>query len=379
MNPMTSVTIETPYGFKSISAHCCDICELDEPLDVMTISAFYGSYAPTPHTLIRALASQGISVEQLAQHPAIDLRDLCHIWLSDKIAHARLPIGRIGCIEMTPYSPYSRSQSTWRLVEERILGSIHAYFALLDLACASGMHIETLGLPILGGGNQQVSLELVSIPMINECVSYLQRSECIKAIHIITRNAAQAYEFAKRLDGSYTIARQLGAQRLQPSVTSVNSAANPLDDRQLDSTSAPASGIPLVFLSYSSSDKNVADNLCAKLEGKGMRVWYAPRDVATSDYASSIVSAIERCTHFVVILSRNSLRSEHVLNEIDLAFQRLGKGATFAPLKIDEEELGPAFRYYLSRQHWMDAHVPPLERRLDEFVERLTSDSTGIL
>lgn len=90
-----------------------------------------------------------------------------------------------------------------------------------------------------------------------------------------------------------------------------------------------------------------------------------------SDYASSIVRAIERCTDFLAILSKDSLRSEHVLNEIDLAFQTIGKGTTFAPLKTDEEELGPAFKYYLSRQHWMDACIPPLEQRLDEFVERV--------
>ena len=38
---------------------------------------------------------------------------------------------------------------------------------------------------------------------------------------------------------------------------------------------------------------------------------------------------------------------------------------------IDEEEMGPSFRYYLSRQHWMDAHVPPLEKRLDECVAKI--------
>lgn len=368
MNPMTSISIETPFGTKSISVHCCDICELDEPLDVMTISAFYGSYAPTPHTLIEALASQGVRIDRLAQRPAIDLRDLCRIWLSDEVAHARLPIGRIGCIEMTPYS---RDRSATKLVEERILASIHAYFAMLDLACASGMRIETLGLPVLGGGNQQVSQELISIPVINECLGYLQRSECTKAIHIITRNAAQAYEYAKTLDGSYAIARQRRAQGLRSDVTLNAGPAVPSGAGRPDSACALASGTPLVFLSYSTPDKNIADNLCNKLEGSGMRVWYAPRDVASSDYATSIVNAIERCTHFVVILSGSSLQSEHVLNEINLAFQRLGKGVTFAPLKIDEEELGPAFRYYLSRQHWMDARVPPLEQRLDEFVRKL--------
>ena len=61
-----------------------------------------------------------------------------------------------------------------------------------------------------------------------------------------------------------------------------------------------------------------------------------------------------------------------MLNEINLAFQEMTeRDVRFCLLKIDEEKMGPAFRYYLSRQHWMDARVPPIEKRLDEFVESI--------
>ena len=95
----------------------------------------------------------------------------------------------------------------------------------------------------------------------------------------------------------------------------------------------------------------------------------APRNISASDYASAIVDAITRCTHFVVIVSANSLRSNHVLNEIDLAFQELGRQVRLMPLRLDEEEMGAPFRYYLSRQHWTNACVPPLEQRLEEFAD----------
>lgn len=124
------------------------------------------------------------------------------------------------------------------------------------------------------------------------------------------------------------------------------------------------------FISYSSKDKNIADNLCAKLEQNGVRVWYAPRDVS-GPYAQSIVQAIDAATHFIVILSQHSLVSEHVLNEIDLAFQNLPEHITFSPLRHDDAVFTPSFKYYLSRQHWMDATVPPLENRLNEFVREL--------
>ena len=128
----------------------------------------------------------------------------------------------------------------------------------------------------------------------------------------------------------------------------------------------------MAFLSYSSKDRNIADNLCAKLEARGLKVWYAPRNIHSNDYASAIVNAIDQCTHFIVLLSKNSMESEHVLNEIDLAFRDMKK-LRFLPLRIDSEEMAPAFSYYLSRQHWMDA-CPPIEKKLEEFVETVLSE-----
>ena len=357
MDTITEACIDTPYGIKTVSVQVGDIRDLREPLDIMTISAFHNNYYPTRGTLLGALHDYDIDTYRLSQHPSIDLRHLCGIWLSDEVFRPRLPIRRIGCIEMVSLNHGILTYAHRDQQEQSIIHSIRAYFSMLDIATASGIPVRTLGLPILGGGNQGVPVELISIPVINECMAYLRRNEETESIRVITYNQRQAAEFARRLDESYAMLHAAGGEMTHE--TSESEA------------SKPAAETPLVFLSYSSRDKNVADNLCAKIEAAGMRVWYAPRDVDLHDYASSIVSAIDSCTHFVVILSRNSLTSEHVLNEIDLAFQKLGKGTQFAPLKIDEGELGPAFRYYLSRQHWMDAHVPPLERRLDEFVTKL--------
>jgi len=111
------------------------------------------------------------------------------------------------------------------------------------------------------------------------------------------------------------------------------------------------------------------------LESRGIKVWYAPRDIVGSDYASAIVKAIQECSHFVTIISKDSMLSEHVLNEIDLAFNQLSRNIRFFPLRIDTQELRPAFSYYLSRQHWMDAHIPPIEERLEEFANKIASAS----
>jgi len=173
------------------------------------------------------------------------------------------------------------------------------------------------------------------------------------AVFFIERNWERASLIAAAVQNSYLIAQT--------------------NERNAQQSQKAEKKNALAFVSYASPDKNIADNLCARLERKGIKVWYAPRDVR-GPYAAAISDAIGKATHFVVILSENSLRSEHVLNEIDLAFQGLPDKIKFKPLRIDESMFTSSFRYYLSRQHWMDATIPPLEDRLEEFVEKLVQD-----
>ncbi len=354
MNQLLEKIIFTPSGEKRISVNVQDITKLDEPIDVMTVSSYYRGYKPTNRTMIGALYQNGICVEDLAQSPAIDLRDMCNIWLSEEVSSSRLPIHRIGCIELSDYRSDRRVD---KKLEAQIISSIQSYFHMLHIASLSGISIETVGLPILGGGDQRIDPAIITLPTINECVHFLMENESCKRICIISYNAAQAYQFARCLENSYSTQKQEQTNK-----------------REYDISRQHSSEGRSVFISYSSIDKNIADNLCAKLESKGIKVWYAPRNIHAQDYATAIVDAITTCTHFVVILSKNSLSSNHVLNEIDLACQELTRQIHICPLKIDEEEMGPAFTYYLSRHHWLDACIPPLEKRLEEFADSLVSD-----
>lgn len=350
MDALTEKIIHTSSGEKSISVHAMNLLQISEPIDVMAVSAFYHSYSPNRGTLMEALLRANINVWELSHDPEIDLRKNVNVWLSKEVKEPLLPIKRIGCIEM---SPVSADGEAWKNIEGKILSSIRAYFHMLEIASLSQIPVETIGLPVLGAGMQNISLDLILVPILNECVRFLESNEQVKKIHIITKNQGHAYQFAKTLDQSYTF---------------VSHAA------QMEENRKKMDHRPCAFISYSSVDRNIADNLCNKLESSGIKVWYAPRDIHTSDYATAIVDGINQSTHFIVIVSKNSLQSQHVLNEINVAFDLVNRGLQFKPLKIDEEELGAAFVYYLSRQHWMDAHIPPLEQRLDEFVARLKSE-----
>jgi hypothetical protein len=117
-----------------------------------------------------------------------------------------------------------------------------------------------------------------------------------------------------------------------------------------------------VFISYSSKDKAIADAVCAKLEEQRIRAWIAPRDVPPgANFAQSIIQAINSCKVFILIWSANTNTSEHILNEINQAFDR---GITIIPFRIQDIQPTDEMRYYFGRTHWLDAIDPPLESHI---------------
>lgn len=117
-----------------------------------------------------------------------------------------------------------------------------------------------------------------------------------------------------------------------------------------------------VFISYSSKDKTIADAVCAKLEEHRIRAWIAPRDVPPgANFAQSIIQAINSCKVFILIWSANTNTSEHILNEINQAFDR---GITIIPFRIQDIQPTDEMRYYFGRTHWLDAIDPPLESHI---------------
>lgn len=126
---------------------------------------------------------------------------------------------------------------------------------------------------------------------------------------------------------------------------------------------------PLVFISYSSSDKLIADAICARLENQNIRCWIAPRDVNPGrDYSDQIAEALERSTATVVIFSSGSNRSRHVKSEIDRAFSL---GRIIVPFRVENIELDKGLAYYLAKTHWLDAVTRPLEQHIDRLAATL--------
>lgn len=109
-----------------------------------------------------------------------------------------------------------------------------------------------------------------------------------------------------------------------------------------------------VFISYSTLDKEWADDVCNVLESNGFKCWIAPRDLVPGEnYVEAIFEAIKSAKVLVVVFSRHSNESKYVVHEVSAAFDHHVK---VIPLKIDDSMPSDKMEFFLSRIMWIDAY-----------------------
>lgn len=113
-----------------------------------------------------------------------------------------------------------------------------------------------------------------------------------------------------------------------------------------------------VFVCYSSNDINTVTGVVERLEADGNSCWYAARNmphnsVAALDYKQCIEKAIENCSIFLVIMSKNSVLSSDVQWEIQKAAE-LGVKHRIE-YRIDDSENSMLFKDFFDGIQWIDA------------------------
>jgi len=104
---------------------------------------------------------------------------------------------------------------------------------------------------------------------------------------------------------------------------------------------SPSSEEPLYscFISYSSKDQEFAERLHADLQSKGVRSWFAPKDMRIGDrIRPSIDKAIRLYDKLLLILSQHSIESDWVEAEVETALEeeRLWKRTVLFPIRMDD-------------------------------------------
>jgi hypothetical protein len=122
-----------------------------------------------------------------------------------------------------------------------------------------------------------------------------------------------------------------------------------------------------VFISYASQDKSIADAICGTLEGRKVRCWIAPRDIVPGvPYAEALSAALRSSRVLVLVLSKHSNGSQHVMREVEAA---VNAGVTLVPFQIENMSLSLSLNYLLKSIHWLDALKPPLEQHVNTLAD----------
>jgi adenylate cyclase len=128
-----------------------------------------------------------------------------------------------------------------------------------------------------------------------------------------------------------------------------------------------------VFVSYASHDTETANTVCQFLEGRGVRCWIAPRDVAPGAlYADAIVRAINESKVLLIVLSQSAVASSHVGREVERAASKRKQIIAF---RVDAATLSPELEYFLSNSQWIDVPVLGMPAALTKLADAVSRDS----
>jgi len=97
---------------------------------------------------------------------------------------------------------------------------------------------------------------------------------------------------------------------------------------------------PIVFISYSSGDREIASEIATFLAAEGINVWFDEWKVSLGDSLTNAVQAGLECTHFVVLISKNNEAAKFQKREFQSTLARyIEKGTPkIVPVILDNSE-----------------------------------------
>ena len=124
-----------------------------------------------------------------------------------------------------------------------------------------------------------------------------------------------------------------------------------------------------VFVSYASADAEIVREIVAGLEARGVRCWFAERDIPVADdFGDRIMAAIAASDATVVVLSESSVNSRHVRREINFAD---GEGHLFYPVRLLDILVSRELAYFTKVGRWIDLHDESRAAAMDRLAEAI--------
>jgi 8-oxo-dGTP pyrophosphatase MutT (NUDIX family) len=275
---------------RSITIYQGDLTAMppSEAVDLLVVSALPDDYAPTPQSLVGALDRKGVSVEQLAQRKASDMRPNLACWLSEPVqaADPGIQFQRILCFE-----PLQRG------APPEVVGDI---FQCLISVSQGGTPVRSIAMPLLAGGVQGVSTVDMLIPLFDAANHWMQFGLPIEEIKIVAYDAVSAGE----LRGAFGVLKHQFEQR--------------------PPQAGPGKAYDL-FISYSWKNKDAIDAFVAELHKlrPGLRLFLDRQTLQTGcAWQQDLFAALDDCRKILAFYSPDYLASKVCREEFNIAMFR---------------------------------------------------------
>jgi len=303
MQFLDSLTINSPHGPRYIELYHGDLANLppEHAVDLLVVSAYPDNYHPVPGTLVKALYDHGLSMTELADTKAVDLRQHFGCWLSTPITGRTF--GRVLCFE-----PRYRGEPP------EVVGDI--FQSLIPVLGEGG--VTSIAMPVVAAGRQGIPLAEMFEPLLEAAAHWLALGLSVQTIKIVEVVESRAYE----LKGAFAI--------LKKRYKDFNLIMSPPYRYDL-------------FISYSSLNRDAilyfADELARRVPK--LRIFLDRAELqAGATWQQAIFEALDDCNKVVPFYSPQYLASKVCKEEFNIAlFRHRETGNTLLPILLHSTDL----------------------------------------
>jgi len=290
MRLLDSLSVEQGTNTRHVELYYGDLSRIpqEEAVDLLVLSAFPNDYVPTQGSMIGALHREGLSVHELAQRKAVDLRNAFSCWLSSDIG----PLyGRFGFRRLLCFEPLVRG------TPEEVVGEI--FQSLMPFAHGEPP-MATVAMPLVASGDQGVAVSAMLPPLLEAATRWLALGLPIDRLKIVERSQSKASELAR------------GFAEFKSS----------LSPCLLDS---PKDFSYHIFISYSHRNRGAVDYMVSELKRckPDVRVFLDRQDIDTGhSWQQTIFEVLDDCHTVVAVYSPPYLQSKVCKEEFNIALFR---------------------------------------------------------
>ena len=184
-------------------------------VDALVVSAFPDSYTPNPGTLFSSLFERGLDMRAIARRKEEDERVRLGCWLSQALSPelaSRFNFRRIICFEPLYPAFVAHAGSERANIEDRVGFVFRCLnnFIIPDRDGQRRFDIDSVAMPLLATGNQQVALEDLLPRLLDAAIFWLEQGLPIRQLKIVAFSGEKATAAA----ALFAASRQRHQQRL---------------------------------------------------------------------------------------------------------------------------------------------------------------------